>query len=823
MFSSLTETFMAPAGSKDATAAGKAAGKTTGPRPGPLHSNRSTSGPDTKLSTSAASSRKPSIVLSGASPDKPASTDPRVETQSGKTKKDGASVFDTFGDTADDDDNTPEPPRASVDMDELPIELIGLADSFIESLQAKVHPTPPNIDNLSQKFQDFYATASSHIATHVAALALRQNRSRSPPPRITARSSTASILRAKAASISSRDKNSTPPPPPPKNEVEQKMLSADEMAERKRARRALEQKRGLMEEAVERRLCEGIYDRIYRHRTTQDEAQDEMLRSKTAALDLVGISPADLGVDLGVSPSASPEAIAMRLEEVREWLEPARKQLVNMGQTHYPLGKLNRLKAAHKSIVDTLAHFHPSSSADEIMPMLIYALITLPPEQLNVVSDLNFIQRFRWEQKMEGEAAYCLTNLEASISFLETVDLSTLRADEPQSGPIKATGVDSPKTETFPPAYFAQQGLTAATPTTPSAPEVNTGQISAEGIKPTPSPSAGLIAAVQLRNRRLSDLVNTPAHALSTASDAVMNTFNAADQGLKTIGNSLEGSYNLLFGRLGQARQQQQQALASASASASALAGTADVVLPKTLDDARKLVTTPPPVSEDEASLNGDDQALPQHETTPQTTPPQPQRRQYRKISSLSMSSKDTKDGKDGKDDKMLTVLAGRKASSSRDPSVDSSRSGTGSRKALGASAAGDDDAASTAGSVTTAGATATNPALLDSVRNLGSSLNPMSRLSSIGTFRGFGRAASTPTAPTVATGTEKAAEGGDLATAFPDIAAALPPKPAVAPPVKRFMELHNPADLRISEVMELLRDYRRLATALKDMGAFKE
>ncbi|CAK7208094.1 hypothetical protein SEUCBS140593_000019 [Sporothrix eucalyptigena] len=802
MFSSLTETFMAPAGSKDAAAAGKAVGKTTGTRPGALRSNRSTSGADTKLTKSAASSQKPSIVLAGPSPDGTTLTEREGQQETGNH---GASVFDTFGDTADADDNTPEPPRASVDMDELPIELIGLADSFIESLQAKVHPTPPNIDNLSQKFQGFYATASTHIATHIAALVMRQNRDRSPPPPIATRASAASILRAKAASIGSKDKTATPPPPPPKNESEQQMLSAEEMAERKRARRALESKRGLMEEAVERRLCEGIYDRIYRHRTTQDEAQDEKLRSKTAALDLVGISPADLGVDLGVPSTASPEDIAERLKEVREWLEPARKQLVNMGQTHYPLGKLNRLKAAHKSIVDTLAHFHPSSSADEIMPMLIYTLITLPPEQLNVVSDLNFIQRFRWEQKMEGEAAYCLTNLEASISFLETVDLSTLRADEAQSGPVKTPGVETPKTETFPPAYFAQQGLTATTPATPNVPEVSTGQASAEGIKSTPSPSAGLIAAVQLRNRRLSDLVNTPAHALSTASDAVMNTFNAADQGLKTIGNSLEGSYRLLFGRLGQPQQQQ----------ASAADGAADVVLPKTLDDARKLVTTPPPTSEDEASINGDDQALPQHETTPQTTPPQPQKRQYRKISSLNMSSSVTAN----KDDKMLTVLAGRKATS-RDPSVDSSRSGTSSRKALGAYV-GDDDAASTAGSTT--GATAANPALLDSVRNLGNSLNPMSRLSSIGTFRGFGRTASTPAAPTVAAGGEKAADGGDLATAFPDIAAALPPKPALAPPVKRFMELHNPADLRISEVMELLRDYRRLATALKDMGAFKE
>ncbi|CAK7269267.1 hypothetical protein SEPCBS119000_003482 [Sporothrix epigloea] len=758
----------------------------------------------------------------GKAVDKTSGTQPSFQTDQPissalPTADNESSVFDTFGDTADADDSKPEPPRVSVDMEELPIELISLTDSFIESLQAKIHPTPPDIDKLSQKFQDFYETASTHIANHISALTISLNRDRASPPPITTRSSAARILRAKAASIGSRDKNNTPPISET-NKTEQRMLSADEMIERKRARRLLEQKQPLLEEAVERRLCEGIYDRIYRHRSTQDEAQDEKLRSKTAALDLVGISPTDLGVDLGVPSPASPEAVAARVKEVYEWLEPARKQIVHMGQTHYPLGKLNRLKAVHKSILDTLAHFHPSSSADEIMPVLIYTLITLPPEQLNVVSDLKFIQRFRWEHKMEGEAAYCLTNLEASISFLETVDLSTLRADESQSGPAKTPGIESPTTETFPPAYFAQHGLSATTPVTPSAPQVSISQASAEDSKPLPAPTASLITAAQLRNRRLSDLVNSPAHALSTAGGAVLNTFNAADQGLKTIGNSLEGSYNLLLGRLGQYRQQQ--------ASSTASAGTTAVVLPKTLDDARKLVATPPLVSEDEASLNGDGQTLSQHDITPRSTPPQPARRQYRKISSLNMSSsvaasKDGKDSKNGRDDPLLNAVAGRKAAP-RDRSADSSRSGASLRKASGVSG-GDDDATGAAGSGTGVGTANTNPALLDSVRSLGNSLNPMSRLSSIGSFRGFSRTTSTSAAPTMAAVGEKAAEGGDLATVFPDIAAALPPKPAVAPPIKRFMELHNTADLRIGDVAELLRDYRRLATALKDMGAFKE
>lgn len=33
-------------------------------------------------------------------------------------------------------------------------------------------------------------------------------------------------------------------------------------------------------------------------------------------------------------------------------------------------------------------------------------------------------------------------------------------------------------------------------------------------------------------------------------------------------------------------------------------------------------------------------------------------------------------------------------------------------------------------------------------------------------------------------------------------------------------MDVENPGDLRINEVLELLRDYRRLAGALKDLGA---
>lgn len=350
------------------------------------------------------------------------------------------------------------------------------------------------------------------------------------------------------------------------------MMTTEELADRKQARKGRDVKQHLLEEAVERRVCEGIYDRIYRHKSTQDEAQDAKLRSKTAALALVGIGPSDLGIELDDSGDISPDATTSSIEEIKERLAPARNDLVHMSESRYPVGKLNYLKAAHRSIVDTIAHFHPSASADEIMPMLIFTLITLPPENLHVISDINFIQYFRWEPKLTGEAAYCLTNLEAAISFLQTVDLATLRSDELPSGPPKL--LRSPRSETFPPAYI--QG------STPSEPEMTK---ATAGPFKTPA-WGGTVASAVPKNRRLSELVPSPAQAFGAASDAV---FNTADQGLKTVTNSLGDSYKFLLSKI---RENQDGPLET-------------ITVPRTLDDARKLISTPPPDEEGTDTCDG--------------------------------------------------------------------------------------------------------------------------------------------------------------------------------------------------------------------------
>ncbi|EEY16716.1 conserved hypothetical protein [Verticillium alfalfae VaMs.102] len=641
-------------------------------------------------------------------------------------------AFETGQDADEDEDDGIDPGRGSVDLDDLPIELVSLTDSFVDALTSKVHKTPPSIDNVAQLFQDFYLSASSHVNTHISALATRQSRANSPAP--PSKLTPAGRLRAKAASIGSKDK----PQNIPKPETERQMITAEELAEKKKARKALEAKRAMLEEAVERRLCEGLYNRIYRHRSTQDQAQDDKLRSKTAALALVGIGPADLGIDLGEDTTATPAAAVQRAEEIRGWLEQARTDLIRMHEKRYPLGKLNHLKAAHKSIVDTLGAF-PSN--------------------------------FRWEPKLTGRKPHtALTNLEAAISFLETVDLSTLRADELPQGPPKDGMPGISRADTFPPAF--PPGLTI---TADGAAEgtVETDTSNAAALRPPPSPSAssGLRAVVQARNRRLSELVNTPAQAFGAASDAV---FKSADQGLNNITNSLGDSYKFLLGKL---RETQGAPTATGEA----------LVVPRTLDDARKLVSTPPPDEDGSvsgaSSVHGADERETAHKPPPS-------------------------------DDKVMSLIGGKKAAA-RDHSADSARSASSSKKVLFAQ----EKHAAAPSPLPTSSA---NP-LENAVRNFGNSFNPMGQALEHGVMRGFGRVASSPVAPTLKDPQTKPAEGGDLSAAFPDIAPALPPKQVskVKPPNKRFMELQNPGDLKLGEVLELLRDYRRLADALKERDAF--
>ncbi|KAL9126047.1 MAG: hypothetical protein Q9217_004848 [Psora testacea] len=614
-------------------------------------------------------------------------------------------------------------------FNEVPIELISLIDRFIETLGAKVYNTPPSIDKLSAIFQDFYNKAESLTATHINALSTRQSRGASPSASISSSSAQSRKLRRSSSGDTLGVKGGAGP--------ELQMLTPEEISDRRKARRLLDCKRLAVAEAVEKRVCERVYSRIWRHRSTLDEVRDEKLRSRTAALALVGIGLQDLGVDMKDSQNQSGGD-----SDIEGWIAKARDGLLRMNDAKHPLGKLQQLVAAQKNIVELLTSLHQgSASADEILPTLIYTLITTPPEGINVISNLHFIQRFRASSKVDGEAAYCLTNLEAAITFLETVDLASLRSDELLEGPSPS------KSSSSRPATPKGGEAAAPAPTTsPSFTTITATSRDSPILLADPLQSRSLVTALEPRPtqtpRRISNLFQPPATAIGAAGDAVRNT---ADQGIKSIGSALDNSFKLLFGRLGE------QKVATPSNNT-----LQPLVVPKTLDDARKLVGPNP--AEDDDMLSSANSFAEIHED-----------RNPRRLRS---------------EDVLLTTIPSSKQPCDR--SIDSSAS---SKPAL--------QEPSYAGN-----------AAVESMRSLGNTLNPLKGFGGMSVMRGFGRNSSsvTPTADQQRSSSPNKAPAAGIKT---------------LPAIQRFMDMDDAQNLKLSEVSELLQDYKRLAEALRTMGAF--
>ena len=659
-------------------------------------------------------------------------------------------------------------------FDELPIEvheanprgidadfrkLASVTERFAASLTtAKIYSTPPSIEKLCDLFQDFYIQADAHIATHIQALSTRQGREDSPAPSISSRTSTGLKSLSRIGSNVSQDGAEQPDAPV----RGQKMLTASEISERRRARKMLHHKRLALEEAVERKACEEVYDKIWRHKSALDEVRDEKLRSRTAALALVGIGLKDLGVDFDPKEQPSENTAASeRAAEIEQWISRAREGILRMNESRHPLGKLQSLASAHRTIVDLLSALHQSSSsADEILPTLIYTLITCPPEGVNVISNLCFIQRFRATSRIDGEAAYCLTNLEAAITFLETVDLATLRSEEAvdlSSKPSSRTSTPGPEM-----SYPGAPKTTASPVTTPltavPTPPPQTGTKTSLAASSSPLPSSPSPGA---HHRRLSSLFHPPASALGAAGDAVKST---ADQGLRNVGAALDNSFNFLFGRLKEQR---------IPSSGSEFQEGVDV-LPKTLDDARRLVSPKTLLDEDGALSEASSLAEPD-------------------------------DSSVQKEERLIEMIAGQ--SKDRDVSNNSARSASNAAKRTGMSMEAKGPSTSPSPSPSSAPATA-----VDSMRSLGSSFNPLNRLANMNMMRGFGKAA-TPQEMPPSSATPSLATNSSIKQE-PSL---VPLK--IDPPVSRFLEMADARDLRLKDVDLLLKDYQRLARMLKEEG----
>jgi len=111
------------------------------------------------------------------------------------------------------------------------------------------------------------------------------------------------------------------------------------------------------------------------------------------------------------------------------FLRLAQQELVKIKSYRAPRDKVICILNCCKVIFGLLKNAQSSdTSADSFVPLLIYVVLQANPDHL--VSNIQYILRFRNSDKLSGEAGYYLSSLSGAIQFIEGLDRTTLTVSD---------------------------------------------------------------------------------------------------------------------------------------------------------------------------------------------------------------------------------------------------------------------------------------------------------------------------------------------------------------------------------------------------------
>lgn len=111
------------------------------------------------------------------------------------------------------------------------------------------------------------------------------------------------------------------------------------------------------------------------------------------------------------------------------FLKLAQQELLKIKGYRAPRDKVICVLNCCKVIVGLLkSRKSADTSADSFVPLLIYVLLQAHPDHL--VSNVQYILRFRNQDKLGGEAGYYLSSLSGAIQFIETLDRTSLTVSD---------------------------------------------------------------------------------------------------------------------------------------------------------------------------------------------------------------------------------------------------------------------------------------------------------------------------------------------------------------------------------------------------------
>lgn len=111
-------------------------------------------------------------------------------------------------------------------------------------------------------------------------------------------------------------------------------------------------------------------------------------------------------------------------EKGRKFLALAQQELLKINSYRAPRDKVIQILNCCKVIFGFLKNNKTDQSADSFVPLLIYTVLKANPSHL--ASNVQYILRFRNQDKLGGEAGYYISSLMGVISFIETLDRTNL-------------------------------------------------------------------------------------------------------------------------------------------------------------------------------------------------------------------------------------------------------------------------------------------------------------------------------------------------------------------------------------------------------------
>ncbi|CAL9229706.1 unnamed protein product [Arabidopsis halleri] len=170
-------------------------------------------------------------------------------------------------------------------------------------------------------------------------------------------------------------------------------------------------------DGLEKYVMTKLFPRVFAS-NTEDVISDEKLFQKMSLVQQF-ISPENLDIQPTFQNKTS-------------W-PLAQKELQKINMYNAPRDKLMCILRCCKVISNLLLNASIASNenapgADQFLPVLIYVTIKANPPQFH--SNLLYIQRYRRQSKLVGEAAYLFTNILSAESFISNIDAESLSMDE---------------------------------------------------------------------------------------------------------------------------------------------------------------------------------------------------------------------------------------------------------------------------------------------------------------------------------------------------------------------------------------------------------